>query len=208
MRPPHTMVLALALPLLVLGCETGDDGDVGADAAEDSSGDSGEGTETDGGDGDGDTNGDGDGDTNGDGDGDTNDTGEGDAIAQAACAAFASDARQDVIAAASAGEAATSTIVPDGQVVYLVTLPEGAAGYISLEIADWETTQAFMTVEDIDYTVTVESNSQVPQPREQNAACPEAGVTDQRIFFPHWTPATIEFSATGPREVPLMVIQQ
>jgi hypothetical protein len=28
------------------------------------------------------------------------------------------------------------------------------------------------------------------------------------VFFPHWTPATIEFGATGPREIPLMIIQE
>lgn len=156
----------------------------------------------------------------GDGDGDTPDTtdttdtdmdtgpGEGDGPAQAACQAFEGATPQPLVAATSAAEAATAPIVPNGQAVYQVTLPEGAAGFIELQIPDWETTQAFFTNEDIDYTVTVESNSQVPGPREPDAACPEAGITDQRIFFPHWTPATIEFSATGPREIMLMVIEQ
>ncbi|KIG12963.1 Endo-1,4-beta-xylanase A precursor [Enhygromyxa salina] len=209
--------LAWSIPVVTLafiGCD-GDAADSNGDAAVDST-ESGDGDGTTG-DGDGDTgDGDGDGDTGdgdtGDGDGDTGDgdgdTGDGDDPANAACDALANATPQLLVAATSAAEAATATVVPDGQVVYTVTLPEGAAGFVQLQIADWETTQAFFTTADIDYQITVESNSQVEQPREPAAACPNDGITDQRVFFPHWTPATIEFSATGPREVPLMIIQQ
>ncbi|MFV8754049.1 hypothetical protein ACNOYE_26180 [Nannocystaceae bacterium ST9] len=137
----------------------------------------------------------------------TGDTGSDDPAAMA-CEAFANAAPQMVIAAASAAEAATASLVPNDQTVYQVMLPEGAAGFVELQIPDWNTTQAFFTVADIEYTVTVVDDSQVAQPRQADAVCPDAGITDQRIFFPHWTPATIEFSATGPREIPLMVIQQ
>lgn len=124
------------------------------------------------------------------------------------CSAFGDATPQVIIAAATAGEAATAPVVPDSQTVYQVTLPEGAAGFIELQIAEWETTQVFYTVETIDYVVTVETNSQVPEAREPDATCPDAGITRQAIFFPHWTPALIEFSATGPREIPLMIVQQ
>jgi hypothetical protein len=150
--------------------------------------------------------GDGDGDTNGDGDGDTN--GDGDGPANAACEAFANGTPEALIAATSAAEAATASVVPDSQVVYTVTLPEAAAGFIQLQIPDWETTQAFFTSGDIDYVITTDANAQVAQPGVPDAACPDAGIMDTRVFFPHWTPATIEFSAEGPREISLMIIQQ
>ena len=182
--------------------DTGSEGDGDGDPGDgDGDGEPGDG------DGDGEP-GDGDGDGDGEpGDGD-GDGAPGDATAGAACDAFANATPVPLIAAASAAEAATASIVPDGSVVYQVTLPEGAAGFIELQIPDWETVQAFFTTADIEYTVTVEDDSQVPFPREPNAACPDAGITDQRFGFPHWTPATVEFAAEGPREVPLMVIQQ
>ncbi|PRQ05710.1 hypothetical protein [Enhygromyxa salina] len=208
MRRAHTLAPAISLcfVMAVLGCE-GDANDANGGSAADTSedGESGDGDgESGDGDGDGES-GDGDGDP-GDGDGDPG--GDGDGPSTAACEAFANATPQPLIAATSAAEAATATIVPDPQVIYTVTLPEGAAGFVQLQIADWETTQAFFTTAEIDYQVTVETNSQVPEPRGPAAACPEGGITDQRVFFPHWTPATIEFSATGPREVPLMIIEQ
>lgn len=113
-----------------------------------------------------------------------------------------------LMAAASAGDAATAPVIADGQTMYMVTLPEGAAGFVELQIPDWETTQAFFTAQDIEYTITTEANAQMPGPREPVASCGELGLTDQRVFFPHWTPATIEFGATGPREIPLMIIRE
>ncbi len=208
---PSLRQLALALPLALgplLACDgDGDSGtdDVGTEDSGDSTGgatDTGTGTETGTGT-----------DTTTEGT-DTTDTGtdtttggSNDPAAQA-CEAFANATPEPVIAALTAGEAATATLVSGSDVVYLVTLPEGAAGFVSLEIPEWETTQAFFTVADIDYTVTVVDNSLVAQPRQPDAACPEAGITDQRIYFPHWTPALIEFSATGPREVALMIIRE
>ena len=115
---------------------------------------------------------------------------------------------QMLLAATSAGEAATALVVADGMTMYTITLPEGAAGFVELEIPDWETTQWFFTVPDIDYTITTMANAQTPGPREVVAACPDAGITGQSVFFPHWTPATIEFGATGPREIPLMIIRE
>ena len=104
--------------------------------------------------------------------------------------------------------AATASMVPDPDALYLVTLPEGAAGYVQLEIAEWETTQAFYTEAAIDYTITTEGNYQFPGPRELVTACPDAGITGQAVTFPEWTPATIEFGATGPREIPFMIIRE
>jgi hypothetical protein len=175
----------------------------------DGDGDSGDGDgDGDTGDGDGDT-GDGDGDS-GDGDGDSGDgDGDGgDALAATACDAVLNGTPEVLIAALSAGEAATAPVVANGQSVYMVTLPEGAPGFVELEIPDWETTQAFFTVADIEYTITTEANAQMPGAREVVSLCPDAGITDQRVFFPHWTPATIEFGATGPRMIPLMIIQE
>ncbi|MFV8749647.1 hypothetical protein ACNOYE_03735 [Nannocystaceae bacterium ST9] len=132
---------------------------------------------------------------------------EDDALAAAACEALAGTTTAPILAAASAEEAATSIIVPDPALVYEVSLPEGAPGFVSLQIPEWKTTQAFFTLADIDYVVSVPSGDD-QGPRETNAACPELGFTDQRIYFEHWTPALIEFSAEGPRQVPLMVVQQ
>lgn len=195
------------LSLTLVACEP----DAETPAEADSSTDGGDG-DGDAGDGDGDA-GDGDGDAgdgDGDGDGDTGDgDGDGgDSLAGAACDAMQNGAPQPLVAALTAGEAATAPVVSDGQSVYMITLPEGAPGFIELEIPDWETTQAFFTVADIEYTITTDANAQEPGPREPVALCPEANITDQRVYFPHWTPATIEFGATGPRMIPLMIIQE
>jgi hypothetical protein len=203
----YVRATAFLLPLSILlgACEP--DGETPADT--DGSTDTGDGDgDGDPGDGDGDP-GDGDGDP-GDGDGDAGD-GDGDnadPLASAACDAMSNGTPEVLLAATSAGEAATAPVIADGQTMYMVTLPEGAAGFVQLQIPDWETTQAFFTVQDIDYTITTEANAQVPAARELVSACLDAGITDQRVFFPHWTPATIEFGATGPREVPLMIIQE
>jgi hypothetical protein len=202
---------ALALPMMILLTACQPDGDELADA--DGSSDTGDGDGDAGdGDGDGDTgdgDGDGDGDAgDGDGDGGDGDGDGGDPIAQAACDAVLNGTPEVLLAAISAGDAATAPVVADGVTAYVVTLPEGAAGFVELEIPDWETTQWFFTVPDIEYTITTEANAQVPGPREPVTGCPEAGLTGQSFFFPHWTPATIEFGATGPREIPLMIIRE
>jgi hypothetical protein len=41
-----------------------------------------------------------------------------------------------------------------------------------------------------------------------NGACPDSGITDQRIHFEHWTPATLRFEANGPRDAWFMVIKE
>jgi hypothetical protein len=126
----------------------------------------------------------------------------------AACEAFADAIRVPVVAALSPADAATAPIVSDSISVYQVTLPEAAPGFLLFEIAGWGTIQDFFTTVDIEYTVTTENDSQFPYPREPNAICPDSGITQQRIGFPHWNPALIEFGAEGPREVPLMIIEE
>ncbi len=210
-----TVIAPFLFALAIAGCDGDDGGDSsdddaseGHDDAHESGDESGHesGHET------GHETGDSDGGTGGETAHDTDGTGEtgagGDALAQAACEAFAGASPQPLVAATSAGDAATSPIVPDGQSVYQVSLPEGAAGFIELQIPEWETTQVFFTDAAITYTISTEAEAQVPGAREPNAACPDAGISDQRIFFPHWTPATIEFSAEGPRDILLMVVQQ
>jgi hypothetical protein len=208
------------------GTGSGPDGETGTATAGDGDGDSGDGDgDTGDGDGDGDTGdgdgdpGDGDGDSgDGDGDGDTGD-GDGDAgdgdgdtgenpLEAAACDAVLNGTPEMLVAAISAGDAATAPVVANGASFYMITLPDGAAGFVQLEIPEWETTRWFFTVPDIDYTITTDANAQTPGPRELVAACPDAGITGQSVFFPHWTPATIEFGATGPREIPFMIIPQ
>jgi hypothetical protein len=208
----RTSALALPLTILLTACQPEDepaDAD-GSTETGDGDGDAGDGDgDGDGGDRDGDG-GDGDGDGDGgDGDGDGGDgDGDGDPIAQAACDAVLNGTPEMLLAAISAGDAATAPVVADGVTVYMITLPDGAAGFVELEIPDWETTQWFFTVSDIEYTITTEANAQTPGPREPVTACPDAGITGQSVFFPHWTPATLEFGATGPREIPLMIIRE
>lgn len=121
------------------------------------------------------------------------------------CDAFATLTPTDMIAAATPDDAATATTVPDSTALYHVILPEGAPGYVELQIPDWETTQAFITDAAIEYTITTDANAQVAQPRVPVSGCED--ITEQDVFFPHWTPATIEFAAEGPREIRLMIVQ-
>lgn len=110
-----------------------------------------------------------------------------------------------LLAATSPDDAATASMVPDPAALYLVALPEGAPGYVQLEIAEWSTTQAFYTEAAIDYTVSTPANAQTSDGREPIAGCTD--LTEEIWFFPHWTPALIEFSAEGPREIRLMIVQ-
>lgn len=121
------------------------------------------------------------------------------------CEDFATIAPTDMIAATSPGDAATATMVPDPGALYRIVLPEGAPGYVELQIPDWETTQAFITEAAIEYTITTEQNAQVPEARVPVEGCED--IAEQHVFFPHWTPATIEFAAEGPREIRLMILQ-
>jgi hypothetical protein len=203
----NARISAHVLPLAILLAACEPDGDVPAEADGSSDTGDGDGDAGDGdGDGDGDTgdgDGDGDGDT-GDGDGDTGD----DPLMAAACEAVLNGTPEILLAALSAGDAATAPVVADGTTLFMITLPDGAAGFVELEIPDWETTQWFFTVPDIEYTITTDANAQMLGSRELVSACPDAGITGQSVFFPHWTPATIEFGATGPREIPLMIIRE
>jgi hypothetical protein len=121
------------------------------------------------------------------------------------CEAFATLTPTDMIAAATPDDAATATTVPDETALYHVILPEGAPGYVELQIPDWETTQAFVTDAAIEYTITTDAQAQVAQPRVPVVGCED--ITEQHVFFPHWTPATLEFAAEGPREIRLMIVQ-
>jgi hypothetical protein len=201
-------VWVLPIAVLLAGCDSEPNTPADDGSSETGDGDTGDG-DGDTGDGDGDT-GDGDGDT-GDGDGDAGD-GDGDTgenpLEAAACDAVLNGTPEMLVAAISAGDAATAPVVANGASFYMITLPDGAAGFVQLEIPEWETTRWFFTVPDIDYTITTDANAQTPGPRELVAACPDAGITGQSVFFPHWTPATIEFGATGPREIPFMIIPQ
>lgn len=196
--------LALAAALPLTACDGGD---------EEGSGSAEEQDESETGDTEGET-----GDTEGETGGETGETGadtaetetEGDTADTegAACELFEAATPQAVIAAASVSEAATAPIVPGPSTVYQITLPEGAPGFVELQIADWETVQWFYTTADIDYVITTEAMQHVPEARVPLASCPDAGLTAQSVFFPHWTPATLEFSATGPRVIDLIVVQE
>ena len=198
------LCLALAAPLTLTACDGGDEEGTSGSEEQDES----ETGETEG-----ETEGESDGETS-ETDGETGETGgetgdtEGDTEGAAACELFDAATPQAVIAAASVGEAATAPIVPGPSTVYQITLPEGAAGFVELQIADWETVQWFYTTADIDYSITTEAMQHVEEARVALASCPDAGLTAQSVFFPHWTPATLEFSAEGPREIDLIVVQE
>jgi hypothetical protein len=121
------------------------------------------------------------------------------------CEAFATLTPTDMIAATTPDDAATATTLPDSTALYHVILPEGAPGYVELQIPDWETTQAFVTDTAIEYTISTSAQAHVAQPRVPVAGCED--ISEQHVFFPHWTPATIEFAAEGPREIRLMIVQ-
>lgn len=124
-----------------------------------------------------------------------------------ACDAFDNAPHQAVIAAANPEDAATNAFVPEPDVIYDVTLPEEGLGYVQLQIAGWGTTQAFYTDENIAYVVTTDTNVLFPEAREPIPGCEDSGLTEQKIGFPHWDPALVEFSSEGPRLVPLLVIE-
>jgi hypothetical protein len=122
----------------------------------------------------------------------------------AACEVFAGAEVEELVAASEADEAAQVVVKPDSTKAYRVKIEEGKAGYITYEFGEWDTTQAFYVSMDATYTVTVDGGD-TQMERTPVASCPDDPITEQLIKFEHWTPATIMFSETGPREVWLMV---
>lgn len=194
----------LSLALGMIACTSSDDGDTAtdemgetttSDTSGESSGDTGTGTDTSG-------------ETTTETTGETtteSTTETTGGLPSELCDAFATITPTDMIAATTPDDAATATMVPDPMALYHVILPEGAPGYVELQIPDWETTQAFVTEAAIQYTITTDANAQVAEARVPVAGCED--ITEQHVFFPHWTPATIEFGAEGPREIRLMIMQ-
>ena len=97
-------------------------------------------------------------------------------------------------------------IQPDPTLGHDVTLPDLGEGYLTLAVGGWETTQAFFTLAGnrLEHWVP---DGMVAEPLMLNGSCPDEGLSDQRIFFHHWTDVTLSYSDDGPRETWLGVIQ-
>ena len=129
-----------------------------------------------------------------------------DDIARAGCALFLEGARDALTAATDRDDAAHVMIQPDPALGHDLNLPALGEGYLTLAVGGWETTQAFFTLTGnrIEHWVP---DGMVAEPLMLNGSCPDEGLSDQRIFFHHWTDVTLSYSDDGPRETWLGVVQ-
>lgn len=132
--------------------------------------------------------------------------GPNDAIAQIGCDLLLGT-QTAITAVDDQGMAGQVVVQPSETESWMVTLPTATQGFFTVEVGDWDTTQAFFAFVGNDYGVWVPDGDQ-QGPRMLNGACPNDGITDQRVFYDHWTPVTVRYETIGPRDAFFAVVQE
>ncbi|MCG5053827.1 MAG: hypothetical protein KA712_12760 [Myxococcales bacterium] len=113
----------------------------------------------------------------------------------------------NAVADQSQVESTQAKIKLDSATSYLVRLPEGKAGWLGLDEDHWDATIVFFAESESPYEIQnakMEPKSDGPL---ESGACKGLGITDYRVYFEHWSPAFVRFSAEGPREVMFMAMR-
>jgi hypothetical protein len=105
---------------------------------------------------------------------------------------------EEVVSVTSQADANQVVILPSTEVVYAITLTEleggGYEGWVNMSIPDWGSMQALFSEDNYTYEIHRDDPGE-PVSKEPNQACPDAGITDERIWFPHWGDAQVKFSS-------------
>ena len=143
----------------------------------------------------------------GDMDDDDSDIARGDDLAQSACDGMARELT--VVTAGSSVDAAENAMVMPGATTWVLKLPEGAAGYATLMVpedhGDWG---IFVDAPDVLVSLTAPDGRRFDiLPKRPNEACPDEIQVDDRIHIMEKGNYLLFFSADGPREITLQILQ-
>ncbi|MDX2019679.1 MAG: hypothetical protein SF187_05515 [Deltaproteobacteria bacterium] len=140
--------------------------------------------------------------------------GRNDDVAKHACDAWAGKLSASVSAktinaveTSDYAELAEAKLTVNGATLYTINLPQNKESWVAVDENFWTATLGFFAPKGVKYEVINSDISPESDGPLKNGACPDAELTDYRVFFMHWTPATIHFFAEGPRQVQFMIMR-
>ena len=105
---------------------------------------------------------------------------------------------ESLVLGASESEANTAVLVPDNETAWVLQMPESGDGWFAVEIPDWMTTVHVFTEDGVDIEVM---GGEIFTDALRNGACPDAGISDQRMAFHEWGAYTVRIAEGAPAEV-------
>ena len=124
--------------------------------------------------------------------------------AEAACSMWEAGTVEAVQSVLTQADANQVVLTPTESTAYRVTLnedPEGGyVGWVNMSIPDWGSSQAVFAEADVEYEL-FRSEGMDQLSFEENLSCPDAGITDERLFFPHWADAQARFHSPDKTEI-------
>lgn len=99
---------------------------------------------------------------------------------------------------ASSSEANTAVVVADDEGVWALEMPASGDGWFTVEIPDWMTVMRVFTDEGVEYEII---GSDPFTDIMVNGACPDAGISDQRVAFHEWGAYTVRITEGAPETV-------
>lgn len=108
------------------------------------------------------------------------------------------DAGAELILGTSSSEANTAVVVADEEGVWALQMPESGDGWFTIEIPDWMTVMRVFTEEGVEYEII---DSDPFTDILVNGACPDEGISDQRVAFHEWGAYTVRVSEGAPETI-------
>lgn len=125
------------------------------------------------------------------------DLGADDAFAAMGCDQI-DDAGDELILGSSSSEANTAVVVADEEGVWSLQMPESGDGWFTIEIPDWMTVMRVFTERGVEYEII---DSDPFTDIMVNGACPDEGISDQRVAFHEWGAYTVRVSEGAPETI-------
>ena len=110
-----------------------------------------------------------------------------------------------VIAVDSEADAGQVLLLPSETESYLISLPEGGPGYLTMEVPEWAAEISIYVEESTRYQV-LGAEVQLLTELAPNPLCAERGITHRSHHFHSWGAFTIAFEAEGPREAQVALV--
>lgn len=125
------------------------------------------------------------------------DLGPDDSFAEQGCDQM-EDAGEELILGSSSSEANTAVVVADEEGVWSLQMPESGDGWFTIEIPDWMTVMRVFTESGVEYEII---DSDPFTDIMVNGACPDQGISDQRVAFHEWGAYTVRVSEGAPETI-------
>lgn len=135
---------------------------------------------------------------------DDSEYGANDTYAAAGCALRGS-APTPLVLGASEAEANTAIVLPAEGASWMLQMPPTGDGWMTVEVPDWMTVVRFFADEGVEIEIF---GGEAFSPVLKNAACPDAGISDQRWAFHDWGAYTIRVAEGAPAEVWFTVVKE